>query len=73
MVLLENGAREVMGLPAAGTTPGDAAEFVAVRAANLGQAIAEAPAERIVIHNGLPIATTRVTQSLALPTGEMHG
>ena len=71
--LVSNGARKVMGLPAAGTTPGDAAEFVAVRAGGLGQAIAEAPAERIVIHNGLPIATTRVTQSLALPTGEMHG
>jgi len=64
--LVSNGAREVMGLPVADAVPGAAADFLAVDAASLGQAIAEAPADRIVIHAGRVIARSTVTQELFL-------
>ena len=60
--LVSEGSRSVMRLPHAGPTPGARAELVAIRAASLGAAIAEAPHERYVIHAGRLVArsTTRV-------------
>lgn len=76
--LVSNGGRAVMGLAAATPEPGAPAEFVAVPAANVGEAIAEAPADRIVIHAGRVVARTAVTQHLdlpaaAVPEGALHG
>ncbi|ADJ43805.1 cytosine deaminase [Amycolatopsis mediterranei S699] len=56
--LVSTGARSVMGLPAAGTTVGAPADFLAIRAVNLVDAIATAPADRIVIHRGRVVAIT---------------
>ncbi len=56
--LVSTGARSVMGLPAAGTAVGAQADFLAIRAGNLVDAIATAPADRIVIHRGRVVAIT---------------
>jgi len=56
--LVSTGARSVMGLPAAGTAVGAPADFLAIRAVNLVDAIATAPADRIVIHRGRVVAIT---------------
>ncbi|MDN4473988.1 amidohydrolase family protein [Demequina zhanjiangensis] len=66
--LCSSAGRAVMGLPVADAVPGAAAEFVAVASANVGEAIAEAPADRIVIHRGRVVARTSVTQQIHLPT-----
>lgn len=76
--LVSNGGRAVMGLAAAAPLPGAPAEFVAVPAANVGEAIAHAPADRIVLHAGRVVARTAVTQTLdlpaaAVPEGAFHG
>ncbi len=52
--------------------PGAAAEFVAIRATNLGEAIAEAPADRIVIHRGRAVARSTTTQEILHPQGALH-
>ena len=66
--LVSNGGRAVMGLPAAGPVPGAAAEFLAVPAVNVGEAIAEAPADRIVLHRGRVVARTEVRQRIGAPS-----
>ncbi|MFC5789970.1 amidohydrolase family protein [Agromyces tardus] len=76
--LVSNGARDVMRMPRAGAVPGAAAEFVAVRGASLGEVIAEASAERIVIHAGRVVARTTVDHRIAeppaaLPSGLLIG
>ncbi|WP_353807326.1 amidohydrolase family protein [Agromyces sp. SYSU T00194] len=75
--LVSSGARRVMGLPAAGPTPGAAAEFLAVPAAGIGEAIAEAPATRTVIHRGRVVARSTVDQTIArhgqVPAGSLEG
>lgn len=60
------GARDVMGLAHAGPVPGAQADLVAIRAAHLTQAIAEAPADRIVFHRGTVVARTHT--SVQFPT-----
>lgn len=65
--LVSNGAREVMRMPRAGAEPGAAAEFVAVRGASLGAVIAEASADRIVIHSGRIVARSTVQYQIAEP------
>ena len=64
---VSDGAREVMGLPAAGPVPGAAAELLAVRAGSLVEAVAEAPADRIVVHAGRLVARTVSETHLAAP------
>jgi cytosine deaminase len=65
--LVSDGARDVMGLPPAGPRVGDRAELLAVRAASLTEAIANAPADRLVIHRGRLIARTELRSSIATP------
>ncbi len=65
IALVTDGARDVLGLLAAGPQPGYAAEFLAVRAANLGEAIAFAPLDRVVIAAGRVVARTSVHTELA--------
>ncbi|WP_344752462.1 amidohydrolase family protein [Gryllotalpicola koreensis] len=65
--LVSDGARSVMGLPDAGARVGAAADFLAVRGTGLIDVIANAPADRIVIHAGHVVAMTEVTRSVAQP------
>ena len=46
--LVSNAARRALGLPEVDLRPGDPAELLAVRATNLREAIASAPADRLV-------------------------
>ncbi|MDQ0577469.1 amidohydrolase family protein [Agromyces albus] len=71
--LVSNGARAVMRIPPAGAVPGAAAEFVAVRGASLGEVIAEASAERIVIHAGRLVARSTVVHQIAEPAPQSAG
>ena len=64
---VSSGARAVMALPAAGAHVGAKAEFLAVRADSLEEAVATAPAARHVIHAGRLVATTTVQSSVAAP------
>lgn len=60
--------RRLLGLPPAGFEVGDAADFVAVRASSAVEAVAGAPAERVVIRRGEVIARTEVTRWFAAST-----
>ncbi|GLI28031.1 cytosine deaminase [Agromyces rhizosphaerae] len=75
--LVSSGARRVMGLPEAGPAPGAAAEFVAIDASSVGEAIAHAPATRTVIHRGRVVARSTVDQTIArpgqVPAGSLEG
>ena len=64
---VSTGARDVMGLTVAGAFPGGAAEFLAVRAGSLAEAIAEASPERYVIHRGSLVARSTLTTDIASP------
>ncbi|WP_029151195.1 amidohydrolase family protein [Microbacterium indicum] len=55
-------ARAVMGLPAAGPEAGLRADLLAVRAGSLADAIATAPADRIVISRGRIVARTETSR-----------
>jgi cytosine deaminase len=54
-------SRAAMGLPAVDIVPGSPAELLAVRAASVREAIATAPAGRIVVHRGRVVAPTRIS------------
>jgi cytosine deaminase len=58
---VSTGAREVLGLPPAGPVPGATADLVAIRAESLVAAVADAPADRIVIRRGVVVAETATT------------
>lgn len=64
---VSTGARDVLGLPVAGAFPGAAAEFLAVRAGSLAEAVAEASPERYVIHRGSLVARSILTTEVAPP------
>jgi cytosine deaminase len=66
--LVSDGARSVLGLPVAGPRPGARAELLAVRAESLTDAVASAPADRVVIHRGRVVARSTVTTTIASPT-----
>lgn len=59
------GARDVMGLPVAGPVAGARADLVAVKAASLGDAVAFASADRVVIHRGRLVSRTTVSTETA--------
>lgn len=65
--LVSDGARSVMGLPLAGPRAGARAELLAVRATNLLDAIANAPADRLVLHAGRLVARSALHRSIAVP------
>lgn len=62
---VSTGARDVMRLPRAGVEVGAKAELLAVRAVNLSDAIANASADRYVIHAGRLVAASSVSRSIA--------
>jgi len=55
-----DGARAVLGLPAAGPVPGQIADLVAVRAGSLAEAIGAASQDRIVFRRGRVVSRTTV-------------
>ncbi|MHB1171445.1 MAG: amidohydrolase family protein [Lacisediminihabitans sp.] len=65
---VSDGARSVMSLPRAGVAVGAAAELLAVRGSNLSDVIANASADRFVIHAGNLIAQSTVTYDVAMPS-----
>jgi cytosine deaminase len=65
--LVSDGARDVMGLPTAGPRVGAAAELLAVRAQSVTEAVANGPADRIVIHAGRMVARSELRSSVAVP------
>jgi cytosine/creatinine deaminase len=58
---VSNGARAAMGLPEVQVAPGSPAEFLAVQASSLGEAIAGGTS-RVVIHQGRIVSRTTVTR-----------
>jgi cytosine deaminase len=59
------GARDVMNLPPAGVEVGAAAELLAVRGSNLSDVVANASADRYVIHAGSIVAQSTVSYEIA--------
>jgi cytosine deaminase len=69
-----SGARRVMGLPAVRLEAGSPADVVAIRAATLTEAIAEAPESRIVWKAGRMVSRTCVEcADLPVPNSEFSG
>ncbi|MFB2597620.1 amidohydrolase family protein [Herbiconiux sp. P17] len=64
---VSSGARDVMSLPVAGVVVGARAEFLAVRGRSLSDAIANASADRFVVHAGRLVAHSQVTRMIAFP------
>ncbi|WP_433283740.1 amidohydrolase family protein [Pseudonocardia sp. CA-142604] len=60
-------ARTVLGLPQAGTAPGDVADLLLVPDTDLGDVLAGADDARVVVSGGRVVADTRVSRSLDLP------
>ncbi len=65
---VSDGARSVMSLPLAGVAVGSRAELLAVRGATLSDVIANAPADRYVIHAGKLVAQSEVHYDVATPS-----
>ena len=59
--------RQIMGLPGVTVAPGSPADLVAVRAADLGNALASGTPDRIVLRGGRVVARVRAAAELALP------
>ena len=64
-------ARDVMGLPAAGPRPGAVADFVAVAAGSVRQAIAAAPGTRLTFKAGRLVARARRTSAVVSGTAPL--
>lgn len=58
LAMVTDDARTVMGLPRAGAHVGARAEFLAVRGTSVLDVIANAPADRVVIHNGSVVSVS---------------
>lgn len=65
---VSTGARRVMALPAAGVVPGLRADLLALRGTSLADVVANAPADRRVIHSGRLVSQTDARTETALPT-----
>ena len=63
--LVTTGGRDVLGLQPVEIAPGSPADLVAVRATNRRTAIADAPADRIVLRGGEIVAWTRVESNVS--------
>jgi len=69
---VSSGARSVMSLPIAGVQVGAVAELLAVRGSNLSDVIANASADRFVIHAGRLVAQSTVTFDVASPRSSFN-
>ncbi|MEN4478011.1 amidohydrolase family protein [Mycolicibacterium cosmeticum] len=59
LAMVTDDARSVLGLPQAGPRVGARAELLAIRGASVPDVIANAPADRVVIHGGAVVSRTR--------------
>jgi cytosine deaminase len=64
---VSDGARSVMSLPRAGVSVGARAELLAVRGRSLSDVVANAPADRYVIHDGRLVSRSVTTHETAIP------
>ena len=64
---VSDGARSVMSLPRAGVSVGARAELLAVRGRTLSDVVANAPADRYVIHAGRLVSHSVTTHETAVP------
>jgi cytosine deaminase len=62
--VVSTGSRAVLGLPPAGVQPGQRADLLAVRAGSVGQAVAEAPADRLVFTAGRLVSRRTVIRDV---------
>jgi len=62
--LVSNNVRRVLGLAPVDFTPGSPADFVAIDAPSIRGAIADAPADRVVVHGGRVVARTSTARSI---------
>ncbi|GAA3991096.1 hydrolase [Allokutzneria multivorans] len=67
---VSSGARAAMGLPEVQVRQGFPAELLAIRANGVGDAVARASAERIVIHRGRVVSRTTLTHEFPSVSGE---
>jgi len=67
------GARAAMGLDAVRVEPGFPAELLAIRADSTEEAVAAAPAERLVVHRGHLVSRTTVIRERFHPTVDEEG
>ena len=68
LAAVTDGARTVLGLPRAGTAPGDVADLAArARTPDLGDVLAGAEDARVVLVGGRVVADTRVARTVDLP------
>lgn len=65
--MVSDTARSVMGLPAAGPVVGRRADLLAIAATSVTDAVANAPADRIVLSRGRLVARTEVRTTVAAP------
>jgi cytosine deaminase len=68
LAMVTDDARAVMGLPGAGARVGARAEFLAIRGTGVLDVIANAPADRVVIHDGTVVSISE-TRTWMSPTG----
>ena len=69
LAMVTDDARTVLGLPEAGPRVGARADLLAVRGTGVTDVIANAPADRIVIHDGAVVARSQTKTWMASPTG----
>jgi cytosine deaminase len=62
--MVSNDGRRVMGLEPVTLEPGSPADFVAIDAPSVRGAIADAPADRIVVHRGRVVARTATSRTI---------
>jgi cytosine deaminase len=62
--MVSNDVRRVMGLEPVRFEPGSPADFVAIDAPSVRAAIADAPADRVVVHAGRVVARTATTRTI---------
>jgi cytosine deaminase len=63
---VSDGARQVMALPTAGPVAGARADLLAIRGDSLADAVAAAPADRVVFSRGRIVARSHTTQEFML-------
>lgn len=66
LTMVTDEARAVLGLPAAGPRVGARADLLAVRGTGVSDVIANAPADRIVIHNGVVVSRSETHTWMAV-------
>ncbi len=71
--LVSNEARKALGHEEVTLLPGSPADFVAIDAANVREAVAAAPATRTVVHRGRVVAETVVSTTFEEPSGPGQG